>query len=207
MAMTTDPKWIYGIFRCHCLTIAENLEKDELLRRLGCNPDSFFVPDDNEAMQEIYLEDAENYDTAPIVIAGKSGSWAFALEPTSVYASIPERLRQASRGTKVFCSSNVVESLLYYFDAWENGRLVVHCDVRGKEEPRGASPDLYLPNMRRAGFFGESRDYSAVNLALSMSLTGVAIPYPETYFPFPDIRQEGMLAGRIPALNLGPEAG
>lgn len=207
MAMTDDPRWIYEIFRCHCLTIAEGLEKEELLRRLGCNEESFVVPEDDEEMLEMHLADGGNYDVAPIIIAGKSDRWTFAFEPISAYGSIPERLRLASHETRVFCSANVTEKALFCFEAWEDGELMVKCDVSGKSGRWGAFPDLYLPEMHRFGFFTEYGNYSAVNLALSMALTGIELPYPESCFPFPNVRKEGLLVGRIPALNLGPEAG
>ncbi|MFC7303855.1 DUF6461 domain-containing protein [Streptomyces monticola] len=193
MADASPLSWIARDFEAHCLTLARGLSGRELLLRLGCSAEDLLdVGDHGQA--DALRWDGDHYWDWGIAHSGEKESWAFALEPASVWASDSARLAAASRDTAVLCTSSADAMTCVAY--WENGELVTAFEDMAAEkrhEGGGVDPDRLVDQMRRVGLFDPARATRlGVGLDLLYEVTGVTLT--------PDDVSIG-LAGKLPAFD------
>jgi hypothetical protein len=98
-----DPGWIGAYGSESCLTFAENIEPDELLRRFGVEGPGVLVPAPTAPLTAAATRAAEHSWTTghlPVVRAGQTGNWAFAFEDAHHEGIRPSVLPRLSAGTR-----------------------------------------------------------------------------------------------------------
>ncbi|MEU8784468.1 DUF6461 domain-containing protein [Streptomyces sp. NPDC048637] len=200
MTDTSPLDWIADAYGAHCLVLAKDLTGRELLLRLGAEAADLFIPQDEDEANAFLQEGLENYDGPwGAARAGEADSWAFSLEPASLWGSIRERLERASRATEVICCSEAVGTGTVEY--WQDGTLITSFDTLTPQDRSAqglaADPDRLVAEMRQAGFFDAADPYPRyAPLALLHEVTGVALSQEQTTLA---------LSGRLPVLGLGPE--
>ncbi|MET7801880.1 DUF6461 domain-containing protein [Streptomyces decoyicus] len=190
--------WIGEVHEVYCLVLARDLTGRELLVRLGASPSEIFTPQAEDEANEFLGSGMEDYWSWGAAWAGESGSWAFSLEPSSIWGALSARMERASRGTEALCCFTV--DGIEFVEYWQDGALVVAIDTSMPQEQAnrgGAEPDVLVEQMRRVGLFGkDSPDWPYRGLDLLHEVAGVALE-----------RGKAMLgpAGKVPAEGRGPE--
>ncbi|MEU8913180.1 DUF6461 domain-containing protein [Streptomyces nigrescens] len=189
--------WIADGYPAHCLTLARDLTGRDLLKCLGAKDEEMFFPADEVEADEFVWAGMEDYWAWGAARAGEAGGWAFALEPASLWGSIPERLRRASTGTEAICCAKAdgMVSIAY----WQNGALVTRFEVTVPQiRPEGAGPafDRLVQQMELVGFDDEAVPAGHRGLALLYEVTGAGLSLEQTV---------SALSAKLPAEGLGPE--
>ncbi|AWN24870.1 DUF6461 domain-containing protein [Streptomyces sp. NEAU-S7GS2] len=198
MANANPLAWIGGVHEVYCLVLARDLTGHDLLVRLGASPSEMCVPQDEDEANEFLWSGMENYWSWSAAWAGESDSWAFSLEPASIWGALSARMERASGGTEALCCFTVDGT--EFVEYWRDGALVVAIDTSMPHEQAnrgGAEPDFLVEQMRRVGFFGEdSFTWPHRGLGLLHEVAGVSLEREQTILG---------LAGKLPAEGCGPE--
>ncbi|MFI0716448.1 DUF6461 domain-containing protein [Streptomyces inhibens] len=190
--------WIGDTYEIHCLVLARALTGRELLMRLGGGPGEMFVPQDEDEANEFLWAGMEDYWSWGAARAGEAGSWAFSLEPASIWGSISARLERASRGTEAICcfTADGIEFVEY----WQDGELVTAVDTSAPQDRAnkgGTDPYFLVEQMQRAGLLAANTPaQSHSGLDLLHEVTGVVLEHDRTMLG---------LSGKLPAEGRGPE--
>ncbi|WP_331729673.1 DUF6461 domain-containing protein [Streptomyces platensis] len=197
MTDATPLAWIGDSYEVHCLVLAQHVAGRELLMRLGGAPAEMFLPQDEDEANEFLWAGMEDYWSWGAARVGEAGSWAFCLEPASIWASNSTRLKVASRGTEAMCcfTSDGVEFVEY----WRDGVLITGVDTAVPHERArkgGTDPDFLVAPMERVGLLGAGASAHRPGLALLHEVTGVVLDAERTTLT---------LTGKLPAEGLGPE--
>ncbi|WP_331769234.1 DUF6461 domain-containing protein (plasmid) [Embleya sp. NBC_00888] len=120
-----------------CATFARGLSPEELLDRLGCDPEHSAVMDAMEAVDlraDLEVGGDEEETVVALLRAGSRSGWAFALEDITLYAADRELLGRVSVGTEVASLRRDAAHGEAWFDLWRDGRPVEQRTVRDPDE-------------------------------------------------------------------------
>ncbi len=147
------PRWVNtgwnGDDGC-CLTFAENVDPDELLRRFGVGGQDVPVPRETTALTAAEARAAEHSWTTghlPVMRAGRAGSWSFAFEYGHQEGIRPPVLPRLSAGTRAVALSTWGPELVIMRD----GVLVASFSGFAPERQGGEDPAMLVGPLARAG--------------------------------------------------------
>ncbi|MYW00934.1 DUF6461 domain-containing protein [Streptomyces sp. SID3343] len=118
-----------------CATFARGMSPEELLDRLGCDPEhtAVRIAMDAEDLRDDLTADDEETIVA-VVRSGSRAGWAFGLEDVTLYAADPRVLSRVSVGTEVASLRRDAAHGEVWFELWRDGRPVEHRVVRDPDE-------------------------------------------------------------------------
>ncbi|MCF2527125.1 DUF6461 domain-containing protein [Yinghuangia soli] len=115
-----------------CATFARGLSPEELLDRLGSDPEHTAALDAMDALElctDLEVGGDEEETIVAVLRAGSRSGWAFALEDVTLYAADQELLSRVSAGTEVASLRRDAAHGEAWFDLWRDGRPVEHRTV------------------------------------------------------------------------------
>ncbi|MGV4926592.1 hypothetical protein K2224_14285 [Streptomyces sp. BHT-5-2] len=171
-------QWIAdGGFDHFCLTFVKGISPQELVARMGGNPENMSSP--------VSLEEVERLDREQGMMAfvGMCHEWAFAFEPWSAEGVEEDVIDAVADGTEAVTlfSSFTAPSIFSYV---KNGVLVSQFEIHDVDSGAilGENPGFLIPGMKQAGFLlpsGESADPGDPDrcaLRLGEEVFGLSVP-------------------------------
>jgi len=160
-----------GIGDAVCVTYAQGIDEDAMIRAFGGDPDQAALRSLAEVGEELA---GYHYSEAPHVLpVTRVSDWLIGVEPNGFQGSRPEVLRAASvdgSALSVYWNINASNRFTYAAD----GRTSVVFDMRRPEDRQGRDPgalDAHLGGLP----FGSGGNAWAAGLALAERVTGVRL--------------------------------
>ncbi|MFB7260801.1 DUF6461 domain-containing protein [Streptomyces nojiriensis] len=189
-------QWIADAeFDNYCITFAKGLSPEELVRRMGGDPDLITEP--------MHLDDALQLDDGlgMVALIGSENGWAFAVEMASAEGDDREIIEKVSRGTEAIILTKSFASPSM-FRLIRDGRSIAEFEVYQPiaQAVQGDDPEAIIPAMERSGFLlpngfsAEPDDDERCALRLAEDEFGLSVP---------EITSERSM---LPAVNLEPAA-
>ncbi|WCD94288.1 DUF6461 domain-containing protein [Streptomyces sp. HUAS 31] len=136
------------IYTIYTLTFARQIPPQELLARMGADPDSVALRDETSLHDEYgdTLLDADE----PVVTTGVDGAWTWAWEQGGMHGLDERILSAVSQGTEAVVL-HYNEKPMYWFKYAADGDILVDFHTLGPLEPTGPAPAQLDEAMRPLG--------------------------------------------------------